>query len=127
MLENLHIGVVVGIEALVETGFVDVEAVGVLHIELAHSEQTTFGAWLVAELQLDLIPLLGQVLVGTDLDAVGCEDFFVGHTQRKIGSLAVLQAEHFIAHDVPPTGLLPDPSGMHSWQVKFLRTHGIHV
>ena len=59
MLENLHIRVVVGIEALVEAGFVDVEAVGVLHIELAYSEQTTFWAWLIAELQLYLIPLLG--------------------------------------------------------------------
>ena len=92
----------------VEAGFVDVEGVGVLHNELADAEKAGFGAWLVAELGLDLVPDLGELLVAAELVAGdGGHDLFVRHSEAEVGAFAVLEAKHVFAHDGPAAGLLP--------------------
>ncbi len=93
----------------VEAGFVDVEGVGVLHDELADAEEAGLGAGLVAELGLDLVPDLGELLVAAELVAGdGGHDLFVGHGEAELGAFAVLEAEHVVAHDGPAAGLFPD-------------------
>ena len=77
--------------------------------ELADAQQAGLGAGLVAELGLDLVPDLGQLLVAAQLVAGdGGHDLFVGHAEAELGALAVLEAEHVVAHAGPAAGLLPD-------------------
>ena len=91
----------------VEAGVVDVEGVGVLHDELADAQQAGLGAGLVAELGLDLVPDLRELLVAAELVARdGGHDLFVGHGEAELGAFAVLEAEHVVAHD----GQRPDSS-----------------
>ncbi len=61
--EDALIGATVLLEADVEPGSVDVERVGVLHRELADTEEARFGPRLVPVLGVHLIPDLGQIAV----------------------------------------------------------------
>ena len=90
----------------VEPRGINVERVRVLHDELAHPQQARLGTRLVAELGLNLIPDLRQLLVAAQLLArdVG-HDFFVGHAQTKVGALAILEAKHVLAHHRPAPAL----------------------
>jgi hypothetical protein len=107
--------------ALVETGVVDVEGIGVLHDELSHAEQAGLGTRLVAELGLDLVPDLRELLVAAQLVARdGGHDLFVGHPQAEVGSLAVLQAEHIVAHGLPAARLFPYLAGVQSGEQELL-------
>ena len=102
------VGCVVLVVALVEAGRVDIEGVGVLHDELADTEQAGLGAGLVAELGLDLVPDLRELLVAAQLVARdGGHDLFVGHGQAELGAFAVFEAEHVVAHAGPAAGFLP--------------------
>jgi hypothetical protein len=118
---------VVQVEALVEAGFVDVEGVSVLHGELADAQQAGFGAGLVAELGLDLVPDLRKLLVAAQLAARdGGHDLFVGHAEAEIGALAVLEAKHGVAHDGPAAGLLPRLARQEGGE-KELLADGVHL
>ena len=86
-----------------------------------------FGARLVAEFGLDLIPDLRQLLVAAQLAAGGGgHDFFVRHAEAEVAAEAVLEAEHVVAHDVPAAGFLPEFGGIEGGQQKLLRADGIH-
>ncbi len=106
---------------LVEAGLVDVEGVGVLHDELADAEEAGLGAGLVAELGLDLIPDLGELFVAAELLAgdVG-HDLFVSHGEAELGTLAVLEAEHVLAHAGPSAAGLPHFFGIEGGEEKLL-------
>ena len=88
--------------ALLQGLFAHVEAVGVLHDELARAQDAALGPRLVALLGLEVVPHLRELLVAVDL-ARGQpgDDLFVGHRQRHVGALAVLEAEHLAADGVP--------------------------
>ena len=108
-VEDPAVGLVVLVVRGVEAGLVHVEGVGVLHDELAHAQQAGFGPRLIAELRLDLIPDLRQLLVAAQFAARDDgHDLFVRHAEAEVALEAVLQAEHVVAHDVPAAGLLPD-------------------
>ena len=108
-LEDAAVGLVVLFVGGVESGLIHVEGVGVLHDELAHAQQAGFGARFVAELGLDLIPDLRQLLVAAQFAAGdGGHDLFVRHGEAEVAAEAVLQAEQVVAHDVPAAGFLPD-------------------
>ena len=110
--EDGAVGLVVLTVALVQAGGVDVEGVGVLHRELAHAQQAGLGARLVAELGLDLVPDLRELLVAAQLVARdGGHDLFVGHAQADVGALAVLEAEQIVAKDGPAAALLQRSRG----------------
>ena len=105
--EDGAVGLVVLVIAFVQAGGVDVEGVGVLHDELAHAEQAGLGARLVAELGLNLVPDLRQLLVTAELIARdGGHDLFVGHAQGELGAFAILQAEEVVAEDGPAAAFL---------------------
>ncbi len=115
------------VEALVQPGAVDVERVGVLHGELAHPQQAALGARLVAELGLNLVPDLGKLFVAAQFLArnVG-HDLFVGHAQAEVGALAVLEAEHVVAHHAPASAGLPHLARIQRRQVELL-ADGVHL
>ena len=119
--EDLAVDRIVQIEALVQAGLVDVEGIAVLHGELAHAQQAGLGPRLVAELGLNLVPDLRQLLVAAQFAAGdGGHDLFVRHAQAEIGALAVLEAEHVVAHARPAAALLPRLAGKNGGQVKLL-------
>ena len=125
--ENTNVGVVVQIERVVEPSGIDIEAVRVLHIELSHPQQARLGTRLVPELGLDLVPHLRELSVGLELVGDEGEHLFVGHAQRQIRSLTILEAEHLVAHDLPAAGPLPQRCGMHGGQPELLAPDGIHL
>ena len=97
-----QIGVVVLLVGNIQAGGIEIEGVGILHDELAHAQQTGFGARLVAEFGLDLIPDLRQLFVAAQFAARdGGHDFFVRHAEAEVAAETVFQAEHVVAHDVP--------------------------
>ncbi len=119
--EDGAVDLVVQVEALVEAGGIDVEGVGVLHDELAHAQQARLGARLVAKLGLDLVPDLRQLLVAAQFAAGdGGHDLFVGHAQAELGALAVLEAEHVVAHAGPAAALDPRLLGQDGGEKELL-------
>ena len=117
----------VQLEGLVQAGFVHVEAVGVLHRELADPQQAALGPRLVPELGLELIPELRQVPVGGQLGADRGEDLLVSHAQHDLGALAVPEPEHLLAHHVEPAALDPDRRGLHARQQHLLAADPVHL
>ena len=94
--------------ARLQTFIVDVEAVAVLHHELAGTQEAGPGASLVAVLGLDLVDHQWKILVAAVqiLHQQG-EHLFVGGCQQEIGTLAVFQAEQVVAVIGPaPAGLV---------------------
>ena len=71
--EDVFVGLDHGVVAFVETGLVHVEAVGVLHIELADADQSASRPGFVSELGLYLVESHGQIAVAAHvgLDDVG--------------------------------------------------------
>ena len=117
--EDPAVGVVVLLVGDVQAFGVHVEGVGVLHDELADAQQAGFGPGLVAELGLDLIPDLRQLLVAAQFAARdGGHDFFVRHAEAQVAPEAVLEPEHVVAHDVPAAGFLPHFGGIERGQQK---------
>ncbi len=94
--KDAAVGLVVFVVGEVEASLVDVEGVGVLHEELSDAQEASFGARLIAELGLDLVPDLGQLLVAAEFLAgdVG-DDLFVGHGEAELCAFAVLEGETY--------------------------------
>ena len=107
--------------AAVQARGVDVEAVAVLHDELAHAQQAGLGPRLITELGLDLVPDLRQLLVAAQLVARdGGHHLLVRHGEAQLRALAVLQAEHVVAHSGPAARLLPEFGGVQRGEQELL-------
>ena len=114
--------------ALLQPFLVDVEAVGVLHAELARAQDAALGPRLVALLGLDVVPHLRELLVAVDLPRGQPGDhLFVGHGQRHVGALAVLEAEHLAADGVPAAALLPDLRRLQHRHEHLLAADAVHL
>ena len=106
-LEDALIGLPMGVIGRLESGVVDVEGIGVLHDELAHSQDAGPGPRLVPVLDLDLVQHQGKILIGAVLPLYGQrEHFFVGRGQQVIVAAAVLQPKNAVAVFGPPVGRL---------------------
>ena len=116
--------VVADLEALV----VDVEAVGVLHRELAAAQQPGSGAGLVAELVLDLVDHEGQVLVaGVQVLHQEREHLLVGGRQHEVGAFAVLHPEDVVAVLRPSAAQLERLAGEQGREVDLLEPLAVHL
>ena len=112
----------------VQAAGIEIEGVGILHDELAHAQQAGFRPRLIAELGLNLIPDLRQLLVAAQFAARnGGHHFFVRHAQAQVAPEAVFQAEHVVAHDVPAAGFLPDFGRIQRGQQHLLAADGVHL
>ncbi len=125
--EDAAVDAIVGVVAHVQPGFVDIKGVAVFHEELADAQETGFGPWFVAELGLDLVPDLGELLVGAELVAGdGGHDLFVGHAEGEFCAFAVLEAKHVVAHAGPAAGLFPELARVEGGQQELL-ADGVHL
>jgi hypothetical protein len=118
---------VVRVERRVEARRVEVEAVGVLHRELAGAHQAGLRPGLVAQLGLELVPHLRQLAVRVQLRGQGRHDFLVRHAEREVGALAVLEPEHLIAHELPAAAALPYLSRVHDRHQDLLGADPVHL
>src|SRR5207302_9249327 len=76
---------------------------------------------LVAELGLDLVPGLRQLAVAAQLGARDDgEDLLVRHGEAQVRSLAILEAEHVLAHHRPAAALFPHLPRVQRRQVELL-------
>ncbi len=92
---------------------VQVEGIGILHQEFARAHGAEARADLVAELQLDVIEVERQVLVGFDVRAEDIRDhLLVGRTVEHGALLAVLDAQHLLAIGVVTAAFLPEFGGL---------------
>ncbi len=97
-----------------------VEGIGILHQEFARAHGAETRADLVAELQLDMIEVERQALVGLD---VGPEDigdhFLIGRAVEHRALLAVLDAQHFLAIGLVTAAFLPEFGGLQGRHDQF--------
>ena len=55
------------------------------------------------------------------------EDLLMGHTHRQVAALAIDETEHFLSHEIPASGFLPQRRRMHGWQQELLTADGVHL
>ena len=127
-LEDAVVGADVQAVALLQGLLAHVQAVRVLHDELARAQDAALGPRLVALLGLEVVPELRQLLVAVDLARrEPRDDLFVRHGQGHVRALAVLEAEHLLADGVPAAALLPDLRRLQHRHEHLLAADGVHL
>ena len=88
--------------------FAYIERITVFHDELSASHQTETRADFVTEFALELVKIVRQLLVASEVSAhhVG-DDFFVRRTKAEITAFSVFQAEKFRTVVAPSAAFLP--------------------
>ena len=111
-----------------ESFLVCVEAVAVLHVEFAHSEESGARALLIPEFRLYLVEGAREVAVAVHirLEDVG-DDFFVGRRDDEAASASVLKVEHCFAHCFGSSGLFPEFQRLKGGHSEFLRACVFHL
>ncbi len=112
---------------------VSIEAIEILHQELARAQQTTTGTRLVAELGLDLVDKLRQIAVAAyEIHSQQRHDFLVRRAKYHSASLAILQAEQDRAIDLYMSRsagrlLFPDILRLEDRHGNFLPASAVHL
>ena len=115
---------------------IQIEGIGILHQEFARAHCTEARTDLVTELQLDMIEVERQVLVGLHERAEDVRDhFLIGRAVEHRPLLAVLDAQHFLAIGVIAAAFLPEFGGLQrrhqeldgAGAVLLLADDGIHL
>ena len=105
-LHDAVVGAYVQLVALLQSDLVAIEAVGVLHDELARAQHPGTRPRLVALLDLEVIEDQGQLAVGAhDLRDVERDGLLMGHREHELRALAVGQLEQRL--DVQAAGRAP--------------------
>ena len=126
--EDALVGVAVLLVRHIQTLVGVVEAVAVLHRELAAPQQPCARTGFVAVLVLDLIDRQRQILVRVVEVLHGeREDFLVRRGEQIVGALAVFQAEDAVAVLLPAPGDLVRFARQQSRKVHLLRAEGSHL
>ena len=109
-------------------GLVGIEAVGVLHNELAGAQQAETRTALVAELKLNMVKITRKVLVGAQLvlHQVG-DDLFVRGTKAELVAMTVGKAHHLVAVYVPTPAATPQVGVLNEGHQNLLRLVGVHL
>ncbi len=107
---------------------VDVEAVRVLHDELAPAQQAGAGPGLIAELGLDLVDREREVLVRREqvLHQQG-EHLLVGRRQQEVVAVSVLQTKQVVAVFDPAIGCLVGLFRQQGREVDLLEARRVHL
>ena len=107
-VKDLHIGVVHQMVGYIQTVFVTVKAVTILHYEFAAPHQTETGTAFVAVFVLDLIDHQRQLFIGFYfVQNKACGNFFMGGPKAEISAVTVFDTPHFIAVYIPASAGLP--------------------
>ena len=111
-----------------ETLVGEVEAVGVLHHELAAAHQAGTRPGLVAVLRLDLVDHERQVAVrAVEVLHHQGEHLLVGRREQHVGAASVLQPEQVRPVLLPPVGDLVGLAGEQRREVDLLEAGGVHL
>ena len=126
--EDLVVRLTVLLVGDVEPGLVEVEAVRVLHRELADPDQSAPGARLVAPLGLEVVDDLRELAVGVDLlpGEVG-DDLLVRHREDHVAVGAVLEAGQLRTDRVIPATLAPDLGRVDDRHQHLLPADRVHL
>ena len=92
---------------------VGVKAVGILHQKFTRPHDAEAGTDFIPEFDVYLVEGEGQLPVRGHLvfDQLGY-DLFVGGAEAELAVVAVLEAQQFLAVNIPPSGLLPELRGL---------------
>jgi hypothetical protein len=105
-----------------------VEAVRILHGEFARAHHAEARPELVAELGLDLVDVLRQLLVALEPVARDVRHhFFVRRAERKEAVAAVVQFEQELAEILEPSRLFVQLTRVQHRHLHFLRTGLVHL
>ena len=104
------------------------EAVGVLHHELAAAHEAEARTDLVAELHLRLVQVHGQLFVAAQLVAHdGGDELLVRGPEAVLDAMAVGHAHELGTVVVPAARLVPELGGLHEGHKYLLGTDGVHL
>ncbi len=127
-VEDVEIGLVLAPVLRVEANLVNVEAVGVLHGELAHPDQAGPRPRVVTELDLDLVHQPRQVTVGVDLALAQVRDhFLVSHGEHHVAVPAIGEPGQLGTDRVVAAGGLPYLARMDDRHQEFLAADRVHL
>ena len=104
------------------------EGVGVLHGELAHTDQAAAAAGFIPELRLDLVD--HERILGIRISHVRHQldgSFLMGHAKHHIAARTVLEPQQFRADGIIPAGLAPHISGHGDRKQYFLSVDAVHL
>ncbi len=107
---------------------VPVERIGVLHQELATTQEPESRAELIPVLPLDLVQVHGQVSVRGEVpgDELG-HDLLLRGTEQQLALVAVPEPKERVAVQVPPAGGLPRVGGQQDRHPELLRARRVHL
>ena len=126
--EDAVVGVVHPAVAGLGAGFIGVKAVGVLHDEFPPPDQSEAGPDLIPKLHLDLVEIEGQLPVGMHFFAHQVGDhFLMGGPETAVPAVAVLEAQQFLAVNLPAAGLLPQLRRLHRGHQHLLGPGPVHL
>ena len=127
-LEHADIGVVHGLVGRVRRLVGNVEAVGVLHYELARPHDPEPRTYLVPELRLYLVEIDRKLLVGADFSPDDVRYYLlVGRSQAEIALSPVLEAQKLLSVIIPSLGLHPGLGGKHRGHQKLYGSRPVHL
>ena len=112
----------------VKAGLIQVKRIGIFHREFPGPHHTETRPAFIAKLGLNLVKVYRQLFVAVNLasEQIGYH-LFMGRAETKIPIVAVLHAQHFIAHLLPSPGLHPKLGGLHNGHRDFLPAAAIHL
>ena len=112
----------------VQTCFITVEGIAILHNEVTAAHQAEARTTFVTEFVLNLVQVQRQLTVGTYIVLnQGSNHFLVGRTKAVFMAVTVLQAYHFCAVSVPTAAFLPDFCRLHNRHHDFLAACMVHL
>ena len=126
--EDAMVRLVVTVVLQVETGLVAVEAVAVLHDELANANEPRTRTRVVAPLRLQVVDESGELTVAANLlaDEVA-HRLLVRHREDHIAVLSVLEPGELGTDHVPPPRILPDLGGVDDRHEQLLSPDPPHL
>ena len=127
-VEHVAVRLIVQLVRVVEAFDVAVEAVVILHDELAAADEPETGTRFVSVFVLDLIQLHRKLTVGRDVLAGDVrKDFLVGGSQTELSAVAVLDAPQLGSVGRPAAGFLPQFGGFQNAGLDLLGADGVHL
>ena len=120
--EGANVGVVLGLVTDVEAGPVPVAAVGILHDELANSDEPAASAGLVAPLRLEVVDHHRELAIGLDdIREQDPDDLFVGHREDHVPTIPILEPGQLRADGVVAAAGAPDIGRVDDRHLHLLR------
>jgi len=126
--EDAGVGFAGGLVAVVEGVPGGVEAVGVLHGELADADEAATWSRFVTELGLDLVDHERHVAVALDLALEEVDDdLLVGGAEDELAFAAVLELHEDVGHGFVAAGFAPELGGLEGGHDDLLAADAVHL